>query len=899
MPVTVLADELQCTGCGACQNICPQNAVAMGEGYHTFSYPQIDEKKCIECQRCRQVCPVNNYENENNKEPEVIAVQALDEIRETSSSGGVFTVISNYIIKNGGCVFGTAWNEEFQAKFIKAEGAEDIIRCKGSKYVQSDVGFSYRAVKAELKKDRMVAFTGCPCQIAGLKNYLGKEYENLILIDLICHGVPSQKLLDFYLEGHQKEQIKDVRFRDKELGWRADAITIIYQDAERYVRSLRTEDEYEIGFQKNIILRDSCESCKFCAFPRTGDISIGDFWGINQWKMVDGKGTSMLFINNEKGKKFLDEIISNFQFSQKMEIPLTSIKNRINKQYDHSPYKNLFFELLKKYTFAEAIKRANVGKFDIGIVGIPTVENFGGTLTYVGLYQTLKEMGYICAMIERPLDCKHPPLNINRVYHESPFEEGVLISNVAKRSDLRKLNDKADIFLVGSDQLFHDNLMTNFSQFALLDWVSDNKRKIAYAASFGHEQFTGSEYRRAEMSYYLKKFDAFSVREDSGVELAKKEFGIEAVQVLDPVFLCKPEIYKEMVKKAKKTYEGDYISAYILDPNPKKEKMLNEISQILRMPLKVYTEMFYTQESIKEKWNQEIEIGKIEDRLSCIYNSKFLVTDSFHGTCFALIFEKNFIAINNKGRGSTRFESVLKQVDLMDRLIEQKDTIESDSLLFSDINYKSIKKILDAAIDRDKIWLKEQLQQSYKKAFSERDIIVEKLDYENKMLRQQLINLQSIIKLGYVGETNIFHYLEKINCEKNHLLIIITAKDTPGMGITDHLATDLKMLGIEADIKKAHWCGFISVLSKGKVIYEECRYQEKLEYETVIDSLELKAVSAPLRFGNDSETWINTIPYSVKSRGLNFVIYDFNYSCVTDSVGFDTHERHFIAKRKQ
>lgn len=896
--IRILDSMDQCTGCGACCNICPQNAIKMQEGYHTFLYPHIDVEKCIECQQCINVCPINNYKNTNSFTPIVYAAQAEDVIRSESSSGGVFTVVCDFILGQNGCIFGTAWSEGFQAKFIKAENWEDALRCRGSKYVQSDVGLAYREAKMELEKGTMVAFVGCPCQIAGLKNYLKIEYDNLILIDILCHGVPSQKLFDMYLEGHEKERIKEISFRDKKMGWRCDVISIAYYDKETYVRSWKTNDEYEVAFQEKLMLRDSCEDCIFSAFPRVGDISIGDFWGINQFIEQDGKGTSLVFVNNDKGAKLIEAVSSKLNFLEKIEVSFSAIRNRINSYYPHHQYKALFFDLLQNHTFTEAVNMAKAGKYDIAIIGIPTVDNFGGTLTYVGLYYALKELNYVCCLIERPKDCKHPPLSIDKIYNKSPFEEGVLINNIQNRDGLKRMNDKADIFLVGSDQLFHDTLMTHFSEFALLDWVSDNKKKVAYAASFGHDKFTGNEYRRARMAHYLKKFDAFSVRETSGVELAKKEFGVDSVQVLDPVFLCSPGIYEKIAENTKIRYEEDYIAAYILDPSPEKAKILTDISEILRMPIKVYTEMFYSKESVKDKWNQEIEIGKIEERLSCILNSKYMITDSFHGVCFSIIFRKNFIAINNKNRGSARFESLLSQLNLTDRLINVNENILNSRLLFIDIDYIKVYELLSKEIERSRNWLKNQLKTTNPKSFSDEDVIIKQLEQENGRLCHQLNRLKNILRLSYIDETDIYNYIGKINQEKEHLLIIITAKDTPGLSISDALFQKFHTLGIKADLKNAHWCGYIAVIYCGVVVYEECKYQKKLEYQDVIHHLDIKAVSAPLHCGNDSEMIINGVPYSAKSRGMNFLIYDFDYSYVTDSVGFDTHDRRWGATRK-
>lgn len=892
--IVILDDMKKCTGCGTCANVCAANAIVMKEGYHTFVYPEIDENKCVKCHQCQSVCPVNIFENNNSNLPELFAVEANDDIRRNSSSGGCFFVFSSYIINNGGCVFTTLLDDNLKVHFTKINDIKEIARCQGSMYVQSDTGLIFREVKKELDSGKLVSFFGCPCQVAGLKNYLKHDYERLYTIDLLCHGVPSYAIFNKYLKEKNIENIKKVNFRDKKYGWRTDMIAISYANGDMYVNSWKSGDAYEIAFQSNMSLRDSCERCKFCDFPRVGDISIGDFWGAEKFISIDGKGTSLVFVNNNKGKFFIEKVKDDFARYEKMDINFSSIKNRIHNLYQHHPNKHLFFSLLKNNTFSSAVNVAQKGMYDVGIVGIPTVENFGGALSYFALFSVVKKLGYNCVLIERPNDCIHPPANIGTIYHHSPYENGDIISNTARREDLNKLNYKIEKFLVGSDQLYHNNLMRNFSNFALLDWVFDNKIKLAYAASFGHSEFTGNEEMRALMAYYLQKFDRFSVRESTSVSLAKKDFGVDAVQVLDPVFLCDPKVYLDLLKEIDVSNRDEYIGAYILDPNPNKERLLRNLSRKLGLPLKIYSEMFYTKTTVKDKWNLDIEIGKIEDRIANIYNSKYFITDSFHGMCLAIIFKKNFVAIQNSGRGTARFLSLLQQLNLSDHLFLETDDVDR----FPKINYSSVNTLLKREIEQSLTWLSDSLSWSKKKPFSTEDIVLEKLRKENENLRFQLNDIRRILGVQYINTSDIYEYIFRINSIKNKLLIVISAKDTPGMSISDKLYSQLKMLGLKSSLNHAHWCGYIAVIFRGVVIYENCEYQKKIEYKMQIQELDLNVISAPLHCGNDSSTIINGNEYSAKSRGLNFVVYDFDKKQVTDSVGFDTHHRLLTATRK-
>lgn len=888
--IVILDDMQKCTGCGACQNICPVDAINFEEGYQTFEYPTIDHDKCIACGKCVKTCPVNLYKNTNTLTPTIYAAAANDEIRQNSSSGGLFTLFAKYIISNGGCVFGCTIDDRQKVLHIKIEHESDIVKCVGSKYVQSDIGLIYRNVKTELETGRVVLFTGCPCQIAGLNKFLNKIYNNLYTIDLLCHGVPSHRLFEMYLEELNFGKINSVRFRNKDLGWRADTVTVTNNTGNKYIKSWRGGDPFEIMFQDNLGLRESCENCEFATFPRVADISLGDFWGIQKFLPVDGLGTSLVFINNDRGRSLFESIEKRLKFVKQMDIPYSEIKNRIYKYYPHNKNKQLFFDYISKgESFSKAVENASQGKYDIAIVGIPTVENFGGSLTYVALYNVIQEMNYTCAMIERPKNAIHSPTPISRIYYETPFKNNDLIPFAQTRNDLREFNNISDVFIVGSDQLFHKNLMKNFSGFALLDWVDNNKKKIAYAASFGHETFTGEEIERAEMSYYLKKFDAFSCRENSGVSLAKKDFGVDAVQVLDPVFLCDKKVYIEMITRAKKTYKSNYISAYILDPNPIKSNLIDILSEAFHKKVFIYSEMFYNAETIKSKWTQPIEIGKIEDRLSCIAGSDFVIADSFHGVCMAIIFRKQFIAIANNGRGKTRFASLLDMFGLSDRLIDETDDLNSRLNVLEQIDYDKVYEILETEKNRSKAWLMHQIENSTKKSYTDYDIIIKKMTHENNLLQDQLNKLNRFLRLEYTQENNIVRYLDAIEEYKDNLLICISAKDTPGMSIGKDINAKLKNLGIKTDLTNKHWCGYSSIIYRGKAIDEKCIYDKEVSCNYSDDLFKIKNISGPLHCGNRSVIEINGVDYSTNVRGLNFVVIDLRNNSVVDAVGFDTH----------
>lgn len=286
-----------------------------------FWYPQIHTEDCIKCGLCQKVCssmiPLTNKTNW----ADVVAYAAKnkdEEIRKDSSSGGVFTEIAKYVIAHGGVVFGAAFDEDFNVKHTYVDNIDELRRFRGSKYVQSTISNTYKQAENFLKEGRLVLFSGTPCQIAGLLAFLRKPYENLITQDLICHGVPSPKLLDIYIGVRRgKGNIKDISFRDKTEGWKLFSIFVGYQKGDEYRRTLR-EDLYLQAFLRNICLRDSCYHCSFKTRERLSDITLADYWGIQKIhsEMDDDKGTSLVFVNSEKGRRIFEEISKNFIYCE-------------------------------------------------------------------------------------------------------------------------------------------------------------------------------------------------------------------------------------------------------------------------------------------------------------------------------------------------------------------------------------------------------------------------------------------------------------------------------------------------------------------------------------------------------------------------------------------------------
>lgn len=362
-------DKTKCCGCYACYSICPRNAITMNEDEKGFRYPKINKEKCIECGLCTKVCPNLNNKKIENKPVAYSCINKNEKIRKQSSSGGIFTLISEEILKKNGIVFGATFDNKYNVVHEYIEKKDDLKKLRGSKYVQSIIDNTYKKAKEFLDNDRYVLFTGTPCQIEGLKRYLQKDYDKLYTQDIICHGVPSPKVWRKYLEYRKSKDLKDpihINFRQKDNGWHLYSMLISYNDYEYKIN--HTEDLFMKAFLRNTSLRDSCYSCNFKKKNRISDITLGDFWGIENVlpKMNDDKGTSLVVVNSNKGKE-LFELIKNdidfkkinledaLQYNKSMIESVEMDKNRENF------FKNLdkmqFNSLVKKYTYNRGIIR--------------------------------------------------------------------------------------------------------------------------------------------------------------------------------------------------------------------------------------------------------------------------------------------------------------------------------------------------------------------------------------------------------------------------------------------------------------------------------------------------------------------------------------------------------------
>lgn len=311
----IIEDKRQCCGCNACVQYCPKSCITMQEDEEGFLYPIINKTACIDCGLCEKVCPVLNQKEEREPLKVYAAKNKNDEIRMQSSSGGIFTLLAEQIIQEGGVVFGARFNDDWEVIHDYTETIDGIAVFRGSKYVQSQIGETYKQAKQFLKQGRKVMFTGTPCQIAGLKQFLKKEYENLFAVDFICHGVPSPMVWRRYLHENMQrlgsQEICSIEFRNKKTGWKhySFSITYIRENKKSLSSELYTCNPYMKGYLADLYLRPACYSCPSKNLKSGSDITLGDFWGVQNIKpdIDDNKGIEVVLLNTNKVLFYIHE----------------------------------------------------------------------------------------------------------------------------------------------------------------------------------------------------------------------------------------------------------------------------------------------------------------------------------------------------------------------------------------------------------------------------------------------------------------------------------------------------------------------------------------------------------------------------------------------------------------
>lgn len=357
-----ITDKSKCCGCSSCVNVCPKQCISMHKDEEGFLYPRVNEDSCIDCGLCEKSCPFNKTDKLRANKPESYAVKIKDEkTRENSSSGGIFSALADRVLSENGLVYGAAFAEDKKSvHHIRISSKEEMPLLRTSKYLQSEMNDTYKKIKLDLDSGKKVLFSGVPCQINGLKLFLRKEYENLICTEVICHGVPSPALWKIYVEHLEQKynaKIKEVNFRSKKYGCNPYGVNVEGENIKQY-KSVN-DDPYMKMFLRNYCLRPSCYDCNAKKQESMADLTIADFWGINNVvpDFNDNAGVSLVLLQSEKGKNLFDEVKDETYYEAVDFDKGIEGNPSYSKSVQRPPERDSFFDDMNLLTFDKLSKK--------------------------------------------------------------------------------------------------------------------------------------------------------------------------------------------------------------------------------------------------------------------------------------------------------------------------------------------------------------------------------------------------------------------------------------------------------------------------------------------------------------------------------------------------------------
>lgn len=948
----ILDNMAACYGCGACFNVCPTEAIDMRENEEGFLEPVIDGDKCISCERCKKVCPSLNDQYSNNPEPDIFAFSAEERILYNSSSGGMFTFLAEYILNAGGYVVGAAYDSSFMVNHVIIHSADELDKIRRSKYLQSSTGDTFRKTKALLEKGEHVLYSGCPCQIAGLLRFLGKDYDTLYTVDLLCHGVPSPRLFQEHLTNSfgGSADVKEVEFRSRE-GW-STLFQVKLKNGE-VKTSYNNKSVYMKSFLQDINLRASCFQCQYSKLPRQGDITLGDLWAAGSLNLSFGyrKGVSVVLLNNSKGAVLFQNALSNSEHKFWMQkISGEDVENPCNinllnsnifnpsASNDDIARRRKFFSDCSDKGFESAVY-ASLHKFDVGLM-LNMSNNYGSMATNYALYRAVTDKGKKAAVIDHLVFMGDVARNFARKYMK-------LCSDFMEMGDWQSVNQCFETLVVGSD-ISWDWILNKWArppQYMMLGFADENKRMISYAPSFGSKKGEKDidKDARALYSHYLKRFDAVSVREDYGVEMCRDLFGIHAKQVMDPVFICNREIWNELSAASQIKFDEEYLLAYILNPMPYKRKAILEAAKNLNKKLVVILDLEVNYEGSKKAMAMDENIVKpgFIDWLAYFQHASYVITDSVHGVWFSIIYRKKFVAIKNRSR--ERFDSLERLINYPGLFFEDSMPLIGKTNIFADIEYDSIYKRLETKRTESAEWFNSALDIEIKpKSDIESTKLMQRL-YQSLCEKTELVN-QLKRKYSYEEEVK-----QKINTQLNTgktWLDVIFARNhiVPGesklkninnlrefFSAMESLPKYLLILSASDECSQ-HWRKFLevsklqlrkdvgwresyaAVVDGGIVKADERSVEEiNINYEFIVGHPkysveyvdgELKVGCKPLRYCKvkikskgftgvlgacKSEIMVDNIDFSMNKIGINIVVIDKETGHIMDSINVNTY----------
>lgn len=675
-----------CCGCSACSSVCGTGAISMRRDRLGFLYPEVELSKCVDCGVCNRVCPFNGVDDESCHfaSPMAFGVRSRDMSRLMGSrSGGLFATLADYVLGVGGVVCGAAFDSDFNVRHFLIEKREEYCKLQGSKYAQSDMSAIINSAIDELYRGRFMLFSGTPCQIAAMKRVVGERFPRQILyVDVVCHGVASPKIWKEYIDYWEQvvgDKVVDAEFRDKRrFGWRAHVERLSFSGRTIY------SDCFATLFYKHVMLRDSCHVCPFASLKREGDITLADFWG---WERSlsefnsDNRGASLALVSTHFGLDMLQKVADNLDI---VSVGLdAAMQPNLQKPTPRSSDSEHFVETYLHEGFEYAIKKfVGIGEytFKVGISTFHCAHNYGAMLQAYALQQFLLSLGYNTVIVDYRLPaiyrnytlCSYSevgnPLRwlrrlggymkrrlFDRRWRRfNGFLENYLIKS--KRVDSPDIPSglELDAIVCGSDQIWNRDLTEEFVPLYFAQGMPFHTKRIAYAASNGEGDIKEDEWSVVEPM--LRNFDAISVREGALSSFLKQR-GFNAIEMLDPVFLLNADRWDTIAKRPK-------IDGYILIYSfAECGGFSDEVRRVCEtMPDKSVIHITYNNRGIGIKGDYRVvkNAGPLEF-LGYIAQSGFVITNSFHGTAFSLLYGKG-LYVSRPVRGGDRIESLIKSM---------------------------------------------------------------------------------------------------------------------------------------------------------------------------------------------------------------------------------------------
>lgn len=648
-----------CTGCSACVFVCPNGALRMHEDAEGFFYPEQDKTLCASCGSCLKACHshARGPLPEKTSLPPVFAGFAKDAaIRKASSSGGIFSLLAQHVFEAGGWVCGAAFAGDYTVRHIISKDPEDLSALRGSKYVESDLGDVLPRLREILTQEKApVLFAGTPCQVAGLRRFLGRDFAQLLLIDVPCRGVPSRRVFRRYLDEMKGDgEIVFINFRDKTYSghWEQQTfrLDVLFPGAGEKVsiQPLLSRNIYINAFLANISLRPSCTQCPVSRFPGTGDLTLGDCAAVRAEaafkdqgfdlpeSALSGKGLSSIIVNTAKGGRALEAI------SAKMG-PTVPVKLDINQYSCHKPggahpNRGLFFARLRDceapvhYQIRNAMRRPRGRR--VGIVTRPVHMHYGALFSAFALQTLLGSLEYETTLIELPSGASWKMRkNVEQFRKRWPLQSGF----VAAPGDLEELNSRFDSFIVSGEGIWSTAEGPHASLPHFLDFAADDKNIVAYGVNIGSPAWPFNPWQTSARQELAGRFTTVSVLAEADERLIKGFLGRSAHLVADPRLLLAKSQLMEVAAEA---------DSLVRDSQPGVRSFFT---------ISPATDAALLKAHVAERGSNFVDLSfpaaaamRPEDWLFSLAGAMPLVTDNYDGLALALALQVPFLFLDKK-----------------------------------------------------------------------------------------------------------------------------------------------------------------------------------------------------------------------------------------------------------